>query len=110
MVGDILGCESGPGAAWAATSTVARSTIPPHAARGFDHGRHWTTDATLAREAATLDLMHAGQGAEKAVVRGWVAETKLHRGRFNAGQKAAVKTILTAQDRVLGVQGYAGAV
>ena len=54
--------------------------------------------------------MHAGQGAEKAVVRGWVAETKLHRGRFNAGQEAAVKTILTAQDRVLGVQGYAGAV
>ena len=30
---------------------------------------------------------------------GWVAETKLHRGRLNEGQKAAVKAILTAKDR-----------
>ena len=79
-----------------------------HAARGLDHGRHWTTDAALAREAETLDLMRAGQGTEKAIMRGWVAETKLHRGRLNEGQKAAVKTILTAKDRVVGVQGYAG--
>ena len=79
-----------------------------HAARGLDHGRHWTTDAALAREAETLDLMRAGQGAEKAIMRGWVAETKLHRGRLNEGQKAAVKMILTARDRVVGVQGYAG--
>ena len=41
-------------------------------------------------------------------MRGWVAETKLHRGRLNEGQKAAVKTILAAKDRVIGVQGYAG--
>ncbi len=79
-----------------------------HAAQGLDHGRHWTTDAALAREAETLDLMRAGQGAEKAIMRGWVAETKLHRGRLNEGQKAAVKAILAARDRVVGVQGYPG--
>ena len=79
-----------------------------HAARGLDHGRHWTTDAALARESETIDLMRSGQGAEKAIMRGWVAETKLHRGRLNEGQKAAVKTILTVRDRVIGVQGYAG--
>ena len=79
-----------------------------HAARGLDHGRHWTTDAALAREAETLDLMRAGQTAGKAIMRGWVAETRLRNGRLNEGQKAAVKTILATKSRVVGIQGYAG--
>ena len=79
-----------------------------HAARGLDHGRHWTTDAALARESETIALMRAGQGAEKTVMRRWIAETKLHKGRLNEGQKEAVKTILASTDRVVGVQGYAG--
>ena len=79
-----------------------------HAARGLDHGRHWTTDAALARESETIALMRAGQGAEKTVMRRWVAETKLHRGRLNEGQKEAVKTILASTDRVIAVQGFAG--
>ena len=79
-----------------------------HAARGLDHGRHWTTDAALGRESETIALMRAGQGAGKAIMRGWIAETKLRTGRLNEGQKAAVKAILAANDRVMGVQGYAG--
>ena len=77
-------------------------------ARGLDHARHWTTDAALARESETIALMRAGQGAEKTVMRRWMAETKLHRGCINEGQKEAVKTILASKDRVLGIQGYAG--
>ena len=79
-----------------------------HAARGLDHGRHWSTDAAMARESETIALMRAGQGAEKTVMRRWVAETKLHRGQLNEGQKEAVKTILASKDRVVAVQGYAG--
>ena len=79
-----------------------------HAARGLDYGRHWSTDAALARESETIALMRAGQGAEKTVMRRWVAETKLHRGRLNEGQKEAVKTVLAGKDRVVAVQGYAG--
>ncbi|MCY4002363.1 MAG: relaxase domain-containing protein [Rhodospirillales bacterium] len=79
-----------------------------HAARGLDHGRHWTTDAALGRESETIALMRADRGAGKTIMRGWIAETKLRIGRLNEGQKAAVKTILAAQDRVIGVQGYAG--
>ncbi len=52
--------------------------------------------------------MRAGKGAEKTVMRRWVAATKLHRGRLNEGQKEAVKTILAGTDRVVGIQGYAG--
>ena len=79
-----------------------------HAARGLDHGRHWSTDAAMARESETIALMRAGQGAEKTVMRRWVAETRLHRGRLNEGQKEAVKTTLASKDRVVAVQGYAG--
>ncbi len=105
-----LGRDSGAVTAAAAERAIAalehKGSL--HAARGLDHGRHWTTDAALAREAETIACMRAGQGAETAIMRGWMAETKLHRGRLNEGQKAAVKTILAAKDRVIGVQGYAG--
>ncbi len=79
-----------------------------HAARGLDHGRHWTTDAAIGRESEAIALMHAGQASGKAIMRGWVAETKLHGGRLNEGQKEAVKMVLSSKDRVVGVQGYAG--
>ena len=79
-----------------------------HAAMGLDPGKHWTTDAAMARESEAIALMKAGQGAEKTIMRGWIAETKLHGGRLNEGQKEAVKLILSSKDRVLGVQGYAG--
>ena len=79
-----------------------------HAARGLGHGRHWATDAALAQESETIALMRAGQGVEKSIMRRWVAETKLHRGRLNDGQKEAVKTALASKDRVVAVQGYVG--
>ena len=52
--------------------------------------------------------MHAGQGSGKPIMRRWIAETKLHGGRLNEGQKEAVKMVLASKDRVVGVQGYAG--
>ena len=79
-----------------------------HAATGLGHGKHWTTDAALARESETIALMQAGQGSGKSIMRGWIASTKLHRGRLNEGQKEAVRMILSSTDRVVGVQGYAG--
>ncbi|MDE0035586.1 MAG: relaxase domain-containing protein [Deltaproteobacteria bacterium] len=79
-----------------------------HAATGLGHGRHWTTDAALARESETIALMQAGKGSGKAIMRGWIATTRLHRGRLNEGQKEAVRMILASTDRVVGVQGYAG--
>ena len=79
-----------------------------HAAKGLEPGKHWTTDAAMARESEAIALMRAGQGAGKTIMRGWIAETKLHGGRLNEGQKEAVKMILSSKDRVLGVQGYAG--
>ena len=79
-----------------------------HAAKGLEPGKPWTTDVAMARESEAIALMRAGQGAGKTIMRGWIAETKLHGGRLNEGQKEAVKMILSSKDRVLGVQGYAG--
>ena len=77
-------------------------------ATGLKYGKHWTTEAALARESETIALMQTGQGKSKPIMKRWVAETKLHRGRLNDGQKEAVKIILSTRDRVIGVQGYAG--
>ena len=79
-----------------------------HAATGLGHGKHWTTDAALAKESETIALMQAGQDKSKPVMKRWVAETRLHRGRLNEGQKEAIKIVLSTKDRVVGVQGYAG--
>ena len=105
-----LGREPGAVAVEAAERSIAELGRQGglHAARGLDHGKHWTTDAALARESEAIALMRAGQGAERTVMRGWIAETKLRRGRLNEGQKEAVKLILSSKDRVVGVKGYAG--
>ncbi|MCY4600824.1 MAG: relaxase domain-containing protein, partial [Acidobacteria bacterium] len=69
--GDLLAATLGhdPGAVSVAAAERAIATLEHrgglHAARGLDHGRHWTTDAALARESETIDLMRARQGAEK---------------------------------------------
>ena len=79
-----------------------------HAAKGLSQGRGWTTDAAIARESETIALMRGGQGAGRTIMRRWIAETKLHRGRLTEGQKEAAKAILATKDRVIGIQGYAG--
>ena len=66
------------------------------------------TDRTVGEERETVGLMHAGQGRGRAPMRGWQVQAHLNRGPLTAGQKDAVKLILSAKDRMVGVQGYAG--
>ena len=111
---DLLSATLGrePGAVTIETTERAIASLERqgvlHAARDLGHGRRWTTDATLARESETIALMRAGQGAGKVIMRRWIAETRLRRGRLTEGQKEAVKIVLASKDRVVGVQGYAG--
>ncbi len=112
--GDLLAAALArePGAVTAEAAERAVSELERegglHAAGGLDRGSHWTTDAAMARESEAIALMHAGQGSGRPIMRGWIAETKLHGGRLNEGQKEAVKMVLASKDRVVGVQGYAG--
>ena len=49
--------------------------------------------------------MRGGQGAERTILRGRIAETKLRNGRLNEGQKAAVRTIPATTERLPGDSG-----
>ena len=66
------------------------------------------TAKTVGEERETVASMRAGQGRRAVPMRGWVVQGYLSKGPLTAGQKDAVKLILSAEDRVIGVQGYAG--
>ena len=68
-----------------------------------------TTDVAATRERETIALMRASSGRGGAAMRGWMVDRYLRKGPLTAGQKRAVKLILTEKDRTVGVQGYAGA-
>ena len=71
-------------------------------------GDSLTTDRTVADERETMALMERGQGRGAAPMRGRAVDKALRNGPLTAGQKQAVKLILSDKDRVVGVQGYAG--
>ena len=71
-------------------------------------GASLTTERSVGEERETIAAMRAGERRGKAPMRGWQAAGYLSRGPLTPGQKDAVKLILSAQDRTVGVQGYAG--
>ncbi len=79
-----------------------------HDAPALEGGGGLTTDKALAEERETVALMRAGERRGKAPMRGWMVERHLRKGPLTAGQKQAVKLILSEKDRTVGVQGYAG--
>ena len=102
----------GPGAA--PTSAIEREVAALekagtlHAARLPGMDGLLTTDRALAGERETIALMEAGQGRGAAPMRGRAVDKALRNGPLTHGQKEAVKLILSADDRTVGVQGYAG--
>ena len=66
------------------------------------------TDRTVGEEREAVALMQTGQDRGRSPMRGWQVQGHLNKGPLTAGQKEAVKLILGAQDRTVGVQGYAG--
>ena len=62
----------------------------------------------MAEERETVALMRAGEGRGRAPMRGWTVDRHLRKGPLTAGQREAVKLILSEKDRTVGVQGYAG--
>ncbi len=79
-----------------------------HDAPALKGGGGVTTDQAVAQERETISLMRTGEGRGKAPMRGWMVDRHLRKGPLTAGQKQAVKLILSEKDRTVGVQGYAG--
>ena len=67
-----------------------------------------TTDRAVGEERETVALWRGGQGRGRAPMRSWQVQGHLNKGPLTAGQKDAVKLILSARDRTVGIQGYAG--
>ena len=67
-----------------------------------------TTDRAVGDERETIALMQAGQRRGAVPMRGRAVDKALRGGPLTAGQREAVKLILSSEDRTVGVQGYAG--
>ena len=79
-----------------------------HDAPALEGGGGLTTDKAVASERETVALMRSGEGRGKAPMRGWTVDRHLRKGPLTAGQREAVKLILSGKDRTVGVQGFAG--
>ncbi|MCY4478846.1 MAG: AAA family ATPase [Rhodospirillales bacterium] len=71
-------------------------------------GESLTTDRAVADERETIAVMERGKGRGAAPMRSRAVDKALRNGPLTAGQKDAVKLILSGKDRVVGVHGYAG--
>ena len=67
-----------------------------------------TTDRAAGDEKETIALMETGRERGAAPMRARAVDKALRNGPLTDGQKAAVKLVLASEDRVVGVQGYAG--
>ena len=76
-----------------------------HAANLPVPGDSLTTDRAMADERENIALMERGRGRGAAPMRGRAVDKALRNGPLTAGQKEAVKLILSEKDRVVGVQG-----
>jgi len=70
--------------------------------------RAYVTDRALKAERAVLAMMKAGMGAGEALCGREALEAHLAGTGLTHGQADAVRTVLLAEDRVVGVQGRAG--
>ena len=70
--------------------------------------RAFVTDRALKAERSTIAMMKAGIGAGAALARERDVAARLDGAGLTEGQEEAVRTILLAHDRVVGVQGRAG--
>ena len=70
--------------------------------------RAFVTDRALKAERSTIAAMKAGIGAGEALAREKDVVARLDGAGLTEGQEEAVRTILLAPDRMVGVQGRAG--
>ena len=93
------------------TREQARSRVDADIANGrlVPVERRFTTQTALEREKRILAIERGGRGALEPLARMEVVRTRLASSDLNAGQRAAVELIASTPNRVVGVQGVAGA-
>ena len=117
MVGDTSGEARSP-AAWAEKMREANGWDLARAKRYVDRSieagvlirteRSFTTPKALEQEKACLAIEREGRGGVAPLMSASEIERAFADTPLNAGQRAAVKTILGSRNRFIGVQGDAG--
>lgn len=83
-------------------------------AEGIEQGRliplteRFVTKNDLKTEKEILQIMENGKGSKQAFYSESEADKLLEESTLNVGQKTAAKLIMTTEDRIVGIQGYAG--
>lgn len=68
----------------------------------------YTTQTALEREKRTLQIERDGRGQLAPIMDETIAREKLNTTNLNTGQRDAASLMLTTENRVIGVQGFAG--
>ena len=79
-----------------------------HAAEGFRRGPHWTTDPDIAAESESIAWMRAGLGSSRAILQRRTASALLRSSEVLRQHREALLFVLSARDRVIGLQGFDG--
>jgi conjugative relaxase-like TrwC/TraI family protein len=72
-------------------------------------GGRLTTQDAVTRETQSIAAMRSGQGAVKPLLSPGKAEQRLSTAALNDEQRQAARMVLTSKDRIVGIQGSAGA-
>ena len=70
--------------------------------------KRYTTQKALAREKAILAIERTGRGAIEPIMTAEAVKTALENTSLNAGQRCAVETMVSTNNRFVGIQGDAG--
>jgi conjugative relaxase-like TrwC/TraI family protein len=77
--------------------------------RGLVQAEHrYTTQTALERERRILKMERQGRGQVAPMMSTEAARQQLAPTKLNAGQREAILTITTTQNRIVGIQGHAG--
>ena len=77
-------------------------------AEGFRRGPHWTYDPAIAAESESIAWMRAGLGAAGSILRRRTAAALLRGSGLFRKHREAILFVLSALDRVIGLQGWEG--
>ena len=105
-LGDEPGAVTAEEAGRALEAMRAEGRIFP--AEGFRSGLHWTYDPAIAAESESIARMRAGLGAAGAILRRRAADALLRGSNLFRKRREAVAFVLSALDRVIGLQGFEG--
>lgn len=96
------------------TKSMSKTKARSYVAKAIKQGRltkieaRYTTKTALKRESSILQIESQGRNSLKPIMQKELAQTQLESTNLNLGQREAALLMLTSENRIVGVQGFAG--